>query len=430
MGRHISNFDALATTLLRKDALTIVEAAYEAIDTVGIIRNSCHLSGSTLTIGLDGANSFDLSSYEHVYIIGLGKAASLAAGTLESIIRAYVSSGVVIDKSLAMTSRLLEMFQGAHPVATAYNVELSEKVVALAEKATEKDLCLVIVSGGASSLFCYPMSEYKQGRDLYQKFISTGGTISELNTLRKHISLVKGGGLAKMLYPSTVVGLILSDIPSNTPEESYRNVASGPTYKDTSTVADAEAILEKYGLEKTFEFMETPKEDVYFEKVTNIPILSNMRAVKAMEKKAAELGYRAVVQSTGEYREASEVLKDMKAALGPKTAVIVAGEPSVSVKNPGDPSGRSEYAAAQALELVGEHDICVPFATDGIDNKSEAAGAIVDHLAVVSAHKQKDVVDELLKEEQYDELWKALGTRIITGPTGSNVSDCILFLQE
>lgn len=430
MGKRISNFDSLATTLLRRDALEIVEAAYEAIDTVELIRKNCHLDGSTLTIGFQGRHSYDLSLFENIYILGLGKASCLAAGTLEAIIHGHVSTGIVIDKSLALNSRTLEMYQGTHPVATAYNVELSEKVVSLAEKATEKDLVIVIVSGGGSSLFCYPMSEYKQGRELYEKFISTGGTISELNTLRKHVSTVKGGGLAKILYPATVAGIIFSDIPSDTPDDAYRQVASGPTYMDTSTVKDAKDILQKYGIEDAFTFVETPKESVYFEKVTNIPLVSNVNAVRAMEKRATELGYRVVVKSLGEYREASEVLRDMKAALAPKTCVIVAGELSISVTNPKDVSGRSEYTATQALSFVEENQLCLPFATDGIDNKSEAAGALIDGSIVALAHKKQEVLQELLKEEQYDDVCKTLNARIITGPTGSNVSDCIIYMQE
>lgn len=430
MGNHISNYDSLATTLLRRDALAIVEAAYDAIDTVEIVRKNCRLDGHILLLGPTGEYSYDLEKYEHVYIIGFGKASCLASATLEALIHGYVSSGIVIDKSLAVTSRTLEMYEGAHPVTTAYNVELSEKVVALAEKATEKDLVLVIVSGGGSSLFCYPMSEYRQGRDLYEKFLSTGGTISELNTLRKHVSSVKGGGLAKILYPATVAGLIFSDIPSDTPEDACRQVASGPTFRDMTTIDDAKVILAKYNIENTFTLVETPKENVYFEKVANIPVVSNVHAVKAMEEKAKHLGYRTVIQSLGEYREASLVLADMKAALGPKTVVIVAGESVVVVNRPGDVSGRSEYAAVKALSLVEDNQLCIPFATDGIDNKSEAAGALVDGSVVRSAKEKADVVEELMKEEQYDEVCKSLNTRIITGPTGSNVSDCIIFMQE
>lgn len=430
MGKYISNSDHLATSLLRKDALAIVESAYDAIDTVDIVERNCHLNDSVLSIGLQGFHTYDLSQFEHVYIFGIGKASCLATSVLEAMIRDYVSGGIVIDKSLAVTSRKLEMYQGTHPVTTAYNVELSEKIVTLADKATEKDLVIVIVSGGGSSLFCYPMSEYKQGKVLYERFIATGGTISELNTLRKHVSSVKGGGLAKLLYPATVVGLVFSDIPSDAPDDSYRQVASGPTYRDTSTIADAKAILEKYGIKDEFDFVETPKESVYFEKVTNIPLVSNVNAVKGMEAKAKELGYKAIIKSTGEYREASVVLEDMKKLLAPKTAVIVAGEPSISVTRPGDVSGRSEYAAVKALSIVGDNQLCIPFATDGIDNKSEAAGAIVDGPVVSAARKHEAVIQELLKEEQYDEICKVLDTRIITGPTGSNVSDCILFMQE
>jgi glycerate-2-kinase len=426
MAGRISNYDVLATTPLRKDALAIVESAYAAIDTADRVRKNCRLEGSVLSLG---AHTYDLDSFEHVYIIGFGKASCTAAGTLEEMLRSRVTSGLVIDKSSG-TCGTLEAYQGTHPVATAYNVELSEKVVALAEKAGERDLVIVIVSGGGSSLLCYPLSEYKQGKVLYERFLSTGGTISELNTLRKHISSVKGGGLAKMFYPATVAALVFSDIPSDNPDEAYKQVASGPTYQDTTTTEDAKALLQKYHIEDVFTFTETPKKDVYFEKVTNIPMVSNVHAVQGMEKKAKELGYAVIVQSIGEYREASLVLQDMKAALGPKTVVIVAGEPSVVVRSPGDASGRSEYAAAKALSLVEEGQLCIPFATDGIDNKSEAAGVIVDTAVVMRAHEHADIAQELSREEQYDEIFKALGARIVTGPTGSNVSDCILFMQE
>ncbi len=422
MGRHISNYDQLAITPLRKDALEIVEAAYDAIDTVNVIKRNCRLDGSIFHIG---SKSYELDSFEHVYVIGFGKASCTAAGALEEVLSGRLSSGLIIDKNLGVC-RTLEAYQGAHPVATAYNVELSEKVVALAEMATSKDLVIVIVSGGGSSLLCFPMSEYKQGKVIYEKFLVTGGTISELNTLRKHISLVKGGGLAKMLYPSTVVGLIFSDVPG----DGYHEVASGPTYKDTTTIEDAKSILQKYNMEDTFIFTETPKENIYFEKVTNIPLVSNLHAVKGMERKATELGYTVIVQSTGEFREASVVLKEMKKAIAPKTAVIVAGETSVLVTNTKDIGGRSEYAAIQALSIVDNGQICIPFATDGIDNKSSSAGALVDEIVLASAQEQINNIQGLIKDGRYDEICKMLNMQVITGPTGSNVSDIILFLQK
>lgn len=422
MSGYITNFDTLATTPLRKDALTIVEAAYESIDTRQVIRKSCTLSGSMLMLH---GHAYDLSSYEHVYIIGFGKASCTAAGVLEEILHGYVTSGLVIDKTIG-TCRTLEAYEGAHPLPTAYNVELSEKVVTLAEKATEKDLVIVIVSGGGSSLLCYPMSEFKQGDDLYEKFLPTGGSISELNTLRKHISQVKGGGLAKMLYPATVAALIFSDVPG----DMYHHVASGPTYKDLTTINDAKAILKKYGIEDTFEWTETPKEDVYFKKVTNIPLVSNIRAVEGMEKKAEELGYAVIMLSTQEYREAREVIEDMKLNVNPKTVVLAGGEPSVAVSHEGDAGGRNEYAATKAISIVEEGQVCVSFATDGIDNRSLAAGALIDTKCVEDARASGVDIDFYIKEERYDDLCEVLGAQILTGPTGSNVSDCILYIQH
>ena len=138
----------------------------------------------------------------------------------------------------------LQTFQGTHPLPSAENVRASGKIVQLAKQMTENDLVLVIVSGGGSALMCWPQSECEQGRRLYQNFLRAGGSIVELNTVRRHLSALKGGGLAAMLYPATVVGLIFSDVPGDNPQA----VASGPTYRDETTVEDARRILGKYGL--------------------------------------------------------------------------------------------------------------------------------------------------------------------------------------
>jgi glycerate-2-kinase len=421
MGSYISNFDSLATTPLRKDALTIVESAYEAIDTRAVIAKQCRLDGDILFLE---SHSYDTRYYEHIYLIGIGKASSTAISALESVLGDKVSEGIVIDKS-PVACRVSQVYRGDHPLPTPHNVAISEKVVELATKATEKDLVIVVVSGGGSSLLSYPLSECEQGNKLYETFLSTGGSISELNTLRKHISSIKGGGLAKVLYPATVASLIFSDVPG----DAYENVASGPTYKDTSTKHDAIELLAKYGIENTFSFNETPKEDIYFEKVTNIPLVSNIHAVEGMAVCARSLGYSVVIQGTEEYREASVVLSDMKKALGEKTVVIVAGEPSVIVDHPGDKSGRNEYAGGKALDIIEDNEVCIPFATDGIDNKSEASGVIIDaHVIQIAQEKGINIAD-YLNRGKHDDLCRLLDIQIITGPTGSNVSDCLIYLR-
>jgi glycerate-2-kinase len=421
MSTYIYNIDSLASTPLRKDALSIVEAAYEAIDTHTVLRKHVTKDSNTLTVA---GHVYDLSAFNHVYLIGIGKASYVAVTALEDILGDAMTSGIVIDKSIGEQHKS-SSYKGDHPLPTVHNVELSEKVADLARSATEHDLVIVVISGGGSSLFCYPMSECEQGNILYEKFLTTGGSISELNTLRKHISSVKGGGLAQMLYPATVASLIFSDVPG----DAYDFVASGPTYKDTTTVLDAEALLAKYGIENTFSFNETPKDAMYFEKITNIPLVSNIHAVEGMKEKAQSLGYNVIVQSTEEYREASIVLAEMKACASPKTAVIVAGEPSVVVEHGGDKSGRNEYAGGKALLMVEDGEVFVPFATDGIDNRSEAAGVIVDS-SVLTVAKEKGVhIESYLDEGKHDALCRELGIQIITGPTGSNVSDCILYLR-
>jgi glycerate-2-kinase len=421
MATYISNFDSLAITPLRKDALTIVESAYEAIDTRVVITKHCRLDGQILSIG---SHTYDTSHFEHVYLIGIGKASSTAVSALEAILGDNVSEGVVIDKS-PVPCRVTKVYKGDHPLPTVHNVEISQKIADLANKATEKDLVIVVVSGGGSSLLCYPLSECEQGNKLYETFLSTGGSISELNTLRKHISSLKGGGLAKLLYPATVASLIFSDVPGH----SYENVASGPTYKDTSTKQDASTLLLRYCIENTFIFNETPKEDMYFEKVTNIPLVSNIHAVQGMATCARSLGYEVILQSTEEYREASVVLTEMKSALHSKTVVIVAGEPSVIVDHPGDKSGRNEYAGGKALSIIENNEVCIPFATDGIDNKSEAAGVIIDTHVVTLANEKGINITEYLDQGKHDELCRLLDVQIITGPTGSNVSDCLIYLR-
>lgn len=422
MNTHrITNFESLATTPLRRDALTIVEAAYDAIDTRSVVARNCKLVGSILSIR---EHVYDLAAFEHVYVIGVGKASCVAISALEDVLQDRIFAGVAIDKT-PQVCKTVAVYTGAHPIPTEENVTASCKVAELAEQATDKDLVIVVVSGGGSSLLCWPVTEYEQEKIMYDDFLTTGGTIEELNTVRKHISGVKGGGLAKLLYPATVVGLIFSDVPG----DQYQFVASGPTYKDTTTIADAEAILAKYHIPNTFTFNETPKEDIYFERVTNVPLVSNIIAVAGMKEKAQELGYAVVVQSTAEYREASLVLKDMKAALAPKTAVIVAGEPSVVVTKV-DTSGRNEYAAAQALSHVEAGQVCIPFASDGIDNKSVAAGALVDMDALNDARARQVPIEQHMTDHTIDALWSEIGTQIITGTTGSNVSDCILYLQQ
>lgn len=422
MSHVITNFDSLATTQLRNDALSIIEAGYSAIDTIFIVEENISLKETIFSIK---GETFDIGLYNKIFLIGFGKASSQAVQVIESILGSHLDGGIVIDKNPGIC-KIVDVYRGTHPFPSKENVEATEKIVDLAQKLRDDDLVIVVVSGGGSALLCWPMSEYEQGQDLYKSFLHTGGTIGELNTLRKHISEIKGGGLAKLLYPATVVSIIFCDVPGS----HYENTASGPTYSDTTTIKDAEKLLEKYSIKNTFSFNETPKDPIYFEKVTNIPFVTNNEALEAMEKKGRELGYDVISFGDEMYDTPSEMLLKMTQALKPKSIVIAGGELAISLKKEGGVGGRNLFTCSQAINVITDKDVFIAFASDGIDNLSVSAGAIVD-VETKKKIKEKDIkVEEYIHQDMGDRLFTILGDNIIIGPTGSNVSDLYLMIRE
>lgn len=420
--RHIiKNFETLASSKARRDALCIIESGYEAIDTTLAVERMVSLDGDMLSIK---GKEFNLKNFKRTFVIGFGKASCKATQVLEKKLKERLTGGIVIDKNTSVCE-IVTVYEGTHPVPSEQNVDMSHKIADLATEIKEDDLAIVIASGGGSALLCYPKSECYDGERLYKAFLDVGGKIEELNTLRKHISEIKGGGLAKMLYPATVVALIFCDVPG----EHYEDVASGPTYFDKTTIADAEKIIAKYSIPEKFNFVETPKKGKYFEKVVNIPFVSNLEAVKAMETKARKLGYSAKSLGTEIYNEPTVAIQKMKEALAPNTAVIAGGELSVKLKNGGGVSGRNLYTCGLTLSEIQNDDVFISFASDGIDNLSVSAGAIVDKETINKIRAKKLSPEEHKKNDKYEELFVLVNDTIITGPTGSNVSDLYVMLR-
>lgn len=418
----IENKETLSTTPLRTDALALVEAGLAAIDTEARIREVVRLESGVLTIG---GHAFPLDKYKTVHIIGFGKASSKAAQALESVLGDTLTGGIVLDKT-PLVCKLVTVYQGAHPEPTAQNVAVSEKIAALAKGLTEDDLAIVIVSGGGSSLLCWPASECDQGARLYEAFLHAGGTINELNILRKHLSGLKGGGLAQLLYPATVAGLIFCDVPG----EHYDVVASGPTYYDETTARDAQELLEKYNITETFEFTETPKDKKFFERVINVPVVSNVHAMNAMTAKATALGYIVHTLGAEMYDAPEDVIKKMIQTITPKSVVLGAGEPRLVIKDGGGIGGRNEYVSSLMIPSLPENSVFISYASDGIDNCSIAAGGIIDQSTKEQAMKLEKTVGAYLKDYHHDELLTELGAQIITGSTESNVSDLFFLIQS
>lgn len=417
---NISNRESIAQTQLRDHALRIVESAYKAIDTDSCIKDIVKLEGDNLLIG---GNTFDINKYKSISVIGFGKASSKAAQALENILGEHITGGIILDKNPLICSRV-QVFQGSHPQPTAQNVEASEKIANLSKSLTEEDLAIVIVSGGGSSLLCWPQSESDQGSRLYGDFLKSGGTINELNIIRKHLSGMKGGGLAKLLFPATVVGLILCDVPG----EHYDVVASGPTYFDPTTADDAKALLERYNITDHFDFTETPKDKSLFEKVYNVPVVSNTIALVAMKKEAQALGYDVLSVGDEWYGSPNELVETLVKMKALNTVIIGGGEPAMTVTHGGGSGGRNEYVSSLMIEHIPNDCVFVSFASDGIDNCSESAGGIVDSSTKEKSLTLSKTIKEYLDQYQHDELLTDLDARIITGPTEANVSDLFLLV--
>ena len=420
--RFIKNFDELATTPNRKIALEIMEAGYTAISTEKVMDASIYLVGNILSIK---GKEFDLSKFKNIKVIGFGKSSCEAALALEKILGNKISGGVVIGLEKVDT-KYIETFAGTHPRPSEANVEAGRKIYELIEESTEEDLVIVLVSGGGSALLCYPENEYKQGAKLYDAFLGSGKTINQINTVRKHLSLLKGGGLAKIAYPATVVGLIFSDVPG----DEFDNVASGPTYKDTTNINDAKQIILNSNLGE-FDLIETTKEDKYFEKVYNFVLVSNKIAVEAMARKAQEFDLKVNIASTDLYDVIDKALERIFILKKDNSVVLAAGEPSIQVKSNGGKGGRSLHMGLSVIKkkLVDDGSLFISFASDGMDN-SDAAGAIVDKNTIEKIEKLGLDVDDYLDRFDSYNIFEKSGDLINTGPTGANVSDLMILLTK
>ena len=419
MKHRISNFDALNVSPARTDALAIAEAGYAAIDTETVLRSRLVLDGTTLAVG---NRSFDLSMFDRVKLLGFGKASCKAVQTIEQILQGHVAEGVAIDVHPGVCD-IVDVVQGTHPRPSPANVAVSEKLVAMAKVSTERDLVFVVVSGGGSSLLCWPLEECEQSSKLYDDFTRVGGTIEEMNTVRKHISSVKGGGLAQILYPASVVAFIFCDVPG----DHFEDVASGPTYYDASTVADAQAVLDRYSL-TDYSLSETPKERKFFEHTYNVPIVSNTLALDGMASAATSLGYRVVGAGAALYETPGELVEKMLAKLQDGVAVIAGGEPRLVVSKKGGKGGRCSFVALEALSRISPRDILVAFSSDGIDN-SDAAGAIADEVTVKKVKEKNISIDKQLASFDSYTIFEQTGDLIMTGSTDANVSDLFLCLR-
>lgn len=428
----IKNLESLTTSPARRAALEVIEAGLQAIQPErvveqveiegGILRvqeNRTHLGHS----GLDPESiRIDLSNFDEVVLLGFGKGSARMAELLSLKLGTHLTRGWVIDV-VGGEAEKIAFTIGTHPLPSETNVLFTRSVLQELKTLTEKTLVLVVVCGGGSALFEDPVVPMDTLIAVNQRLQKSGADIFAMNAVRKHISRVKGGGLAKALFPARVVSLLFSDVLGN----DMTVIASGPTVLDKSTTEDAWNVVEKYQLGlKREDLVETPKEANCFERVSNTIVLSNMTALVAMQTAAEQLGYATRIvsdQLSGEAREVGEQLIRQAQAPG---VFIWGGETTVTVKGKGM-GGRNQEVVLGALPSLGDQ-IVVAINSDGWDN-SEHAGAIGDHTTLTKAQEMGLTVDSFLANNNGYEFFQQVGGGIMTGRLPSNVGDLFLVVK-
>jgi glycerate 2-kinase len=448
----IENGKTQAIKKARLLALESLETALKAVDPKTIVKNKLSLNGSFLQVE---KHSFDINKFNHVYVVGGGKAAGPMAEALEEILGNNIDEGTVnVPHGSLYKTKIIKFHGASHPLPDEASVEGTKQILNVVEKASEDDLVICLISGGGSSLMSLPREgvSLKEKRELTNALLRCGATIREINSVRKHLSGFKGGWLAKKTYPATILNIILSDVVG----DPLDTIASGPTVPDETTFAEAKTVLEKYELwqhlplsiQKIIEegkkdrIQETPKsQDNVFDKVYNLVIGNNRTASFATFQylKSQELN-TVLLTSTieGEARCVGALLASIAKEIFvsdnplPKpAAVIVGGETTVKVSGNGLGGRNQEVALAAAIQLQNNLDCTVVVAslgTDGVDGPTDAAGAIVDVNTYARAVELGLKPEVFLAENDSHSFFSNLRDLIITGQTGTNVNDISLII--
>ncbi len=432
----------------RRAALQVLSAALESVDPFRAVQRCLRVENESLLVA---GNRYSLAGYERILVVGGGKAGATMAAAVEEVLGARVSGGVVNVKygHLAATSSV-KIREAGHPFPDQQGLEGTREMVDLLGAAGPNDLVIAVISGGGSALIDLPAGqiELEDMRRLTDALLRSGATINEINTIRKHLSQVKGGGLARIASPATMIVLLLSDVVGNPLDV----IASGPTVPDPTTFGDAWAVLERHGLTGSVpapiverlqaglrgDVPETPKEgDEIFARVQNVVVASNELAAEAAAAEARRLGFNALILSTfveGEAREVAKVFaavaREIAAHSRPvarPACVIAGGETTVTVRGDGKGGRNQEMALSAALKIAGLPDVLiVASATDGSDGPTDATGALVDGSTVPRALSEGMSPGEYLARNDAYTFLERLGDLIKTGPTNTNVNDLTL----
>lgn len=421
--------------ILHRHALAIFRASLAAADPAAAVERQLRRK--------------DYSKYRNIYVIGAGKAGASMAQAAERVLGRRITAGLInVKDDHVARLRRIELNECGHPLPDERGAAGARRIAEIAAGAGPADLVLCLISGGASALLPLPADgiTLEEKQSVTRLLLASGANIHEINTVRKHLSSIKGGQLARLAAPAAVEALLLSDVIG----DDLDVIGSGPAAPDASTFAGAVAILEKFGLlgrvpasaksrlERGVrgEIPETPKPgDPLFARVRNVVVGSNRLALHAAAAKARELGYRTLVLASGVQGETRDIagmhaaiareIVDTGQPVKPPACVITGGETTVTLKGDGLGGRNQEFALAAALGIAGLDDVVIFSAgTDGTDGPTDAAGAVADGDTLA---RNPDAQPFLDRNDSYH-YFESNGGLIKTGPTHTNVMDVRIVL--
>jgi len=387
----------------------------------------------------------DLDSYSRVLVVSIGKAAHALVNSLEMQAGSRFEGIVAGSLEPASQARGFRYFKGGHPTPNHDSLRAADAMLKSLSAQNASSLVIFMLSGGGSSIAETPIDREISLEDLvatYRVLVLSGAPIAEINAIRKHLSAIKGGRLARAAHPAQQVSILVSDVPDSTPDA----LASGPTMPDSSSAEDCYAIAAKYGMLEQFPasvrelfqrraLEETPKsDDPAFHRSRWWTILSNKSAVEAASAAAVRAGFTVEVDNScddWDYARAADYLLAHLRELRQKServCLISGGEVTVKVTNGGTGGRNQQFVLACAQKIAGENITVLSAGTDGIDGNSSAAGAVADGTTVTRAQARGlDAGGHLAGFNAYP-FFAALGDAIVTGPTGNNLRDLRILL--
>jgi glycerate-2-kinase len=450
-------FENAKTSELRRARAILIEIVNKAIasaDPFSAMRRRLRLEEEHFRVGTQG---FDLSEVGNIIVVGGGKASGAMAEVLEEILEDRITGGVVnVPEGTASKyrARKIELVEAGHPLPTEAGVKGAERMMGLVSDLGPQDLVVCLLSGGGSALITLPADgiSLDELRETTQLLLKSGASIQEVNAIRKHLSKIKGGQLAKAAYPARVITLVISDVVG----DRLDTIASGPTYPDATTFSDALAVIKKYGLSEKLpksilkhlergaegEVPETPKlGEKYFLNTIHEIITSNADAIGAAAAVGKSHGFNVSILTAtmqGEAREVgarlaaiSKSVMEVSKPVSRPALLISGGETTVTVKGEGMGGRNQELVLSAAIGISGLGNVTIAsFSTDGIDGPTDAAGAVADSFTLERArHFKLDPGLYLERNDSYS-FFKELGDLLITGPTRTNVMDiaCLILI--